>query len=174
MNYLFELLKISVSGILVLIVTYFILSKMIENSERRRYFEMKKESVKTLTPIKLTAYERLALLLERINPESLVVRVQQPGMSARMLHLALIATIKEEFDHNVAQQIYVSDTVWLMVRGAKENLLQFINTVASQVPDDMSGMDLGKAIIQKYDDTDDATPIQAALEGLKREVRGFQ
>ena len=61
-----------------------------------------------------------------------------------------------------------------MVRGAKENLLQFINTVASQVPDDMSGMDLGKAIIQKYDDTDDATPIQAALDGLKREVRGFQ
>ena len=174
MNTILEIVKMSASGILVLIMAYFILDRFFRNAERKRYFEMKKEAAKALNPIRLTAYERLALLLERLNPDSLVVRVQSPGMSAQMLHQALITTIREEFDHNVTQQIYVSNDVWLMVRGAKENLLQFINTVASQMPDNVPAVELAKIIIEKYNDTENATPIQAALEGLKREVRGFQ
>lgn len=176
MDVLLDILRLSVSGVLVFIASYFILNKMLENAERRRYFELKKESIKLLSPIKLTAYERLALLLERLNPESLVVRVQTPGMDAKTLHYALITTIREEFDHNVTQQVYVSNNVWLMVRGAKENLLQFINTVSSQIPNDVPAIELGKLIIEKYNDTDEnsATPIEAALEGLKREVRSFQ
>ena len=174
MNTLLEIIKLSVSGILVLIMAYVLISNYIKSAERRRYFELKKETAKTLNPVRLTAYERLALLLERINPDSLVIRVQTPGMSAKMMHMALITTIREEFDHNVTQQIYVSGNVWLMVRGAKENLLQFINTVASKMPEDAPGVELGKLIIEKYNDVEGATPIEAALEGLKQEVRGFQ
>ncbi len=174
MNFIIEILKISASGILVLIMAHLVLERIFKNEERKRYAEMKKEAAKALNPVRLTAYERLALLLERLNPESLVVRVQTPGMSAAMLHLALITTIREEFDHNVTQQIYVSNNVWLMVRGAKENLLQFVNTIASQLPDDIPAVELGKIIIEKYNETENATPIQAALEGLKQEVRGFQ
>lgn len=174
MNIILEILKISASGILVLIMAYVILDRFFKNAERKRYFEMKKEAAKALNPVRLTAYERLALLLERINPESLIVRVQTPGMSAKMLHLALITTVREEFDHNVTQQIYVSNNVWLMVKGAKENLLQVINTIASQMPDNVPAIDLAKLIIEKYNEGEGSTPIQAALEGVKQEVRGFQ
>lgn len=174
MNFILEILKISASGIVSVIMAYIILEHFFKNAERKRYFEMKKEAAKALNPVRLTAYERLTLLLERLNPESLVIRVQTPGMTVQMLHYALITTIREEFDHNVTQQIYVSGNVWLMVKGAKENLVQFINTVASQMPDNESAIVLGKVLIEKYNDTENATPIQAALEGLKQEVKGFQ
>lgn len=174
MNIILEIVKMSASGILVLIMAYLVLDRFFRNAERKRYFEMKKEAAKTLDPIRLTAYERLALLLERLNPENLVVRVQTPGMTAQMLHLALITTIREEFDHNVTQQIYVSNNAWLMVRGAKENLLQFVNTIASQMPDNVPALELGKIIIEKYNESEGANPIEAALEGLKQEVRSFQ
>lgn len=174
MNMIIEIVKMSASGILVLIMAYIILDRFFRNAERKRYFEMKKEAAKALNPIRLTAYERLALFLERINPESLILRTQAPGMSSQMLHLALITTIREEFEHNVTQQIYVSNDVWLMVRGAKENLLMFINTIASQMPDNVPAVELGKVLIEKYNESESATPIQAALEGLKKEVRGFQ
>lgn len=174
MEYLLDIVKISVSGVLVLIATYFLINRMFENAERKRYYELKKEAAKTLNPIRLTAYERLALLLERLKPEALVLRLQIPGMTAHDLHMALLTTIREEFDHNVTQQIYVSGNVWLMVRASKDNLVQFINTVAAQIPDDVPGVEFGKMLIQKYDEGETASPLDTALEGLKREVKSFQ
>ncbi|MBQ0029938.1 MAG: hypothetical protein MJZ24_00330 [Paludibacteraceae bacterium] len=173
MHTILEIIKLSSSGILVLLMAYFLLDKFFKNQERKRYMEVKLQAAKALDPVRLTAYERLALLLERINPDSLVVRVQMPGMSAKTLHMALITTVREEFDHNVTQQIYVSADLWLLIKAAKENLLQVINTIASQMPDDIPAIELGKVIIEKYNETETATPIETALEGLKREVRSF-
>lgn len=159
---------------MVLVMAHIILERFFKNEERKRYAEMKIAAAKALNPVRLTAYERLALLLERIEPESLILRVQAPGMTAKTLHLALVTTIREEFEHNVTQQIYVSPNVWMMVRGAKENLLQCVNTISSQMPDNVPAIELAKVIIERYNATENATPIQAALDGLKQEVRSFQ
>lgn len=175
MAILLEIIKISISGILVLIATYILINRMFENAERKRYFEIKKETAKTLNPIRLNAYERLALLLERLKPDALILRVQVPGMTAHDLHMTLLTVIREEFDHNLTQQIYVSGNLWMMISGSKDHLVQFINTIAQQVPDDVPGLEFGKMIIQSYANIEnDVTPIEAALEGLKREVKSFQ
>ena len=134
---------------------------------------MKKESAKALTPVKLTAYERLALFLERMKPESLLIRTQLPNMKVHDLHVALLNTIREEFEHNVTQQIYVGNDVWLLTRNAKDSLIQLINSIASDMPDDLPALELSKMIIERYNAVNE-TPIDLALSALKSEVKSFK
>jgi len=172
LNFLLELLKITIPGLLVLLAAYYVMDKMVKNDERRRYYELKRETAKVLSPVRLTAYERFALFLERINPESLILRVQLPGMKVQDLHMALLATIREEFEHNVSQQIYISPELWLVIRNAKESLVQFINTYSAKVPDDLPAIELAKVLIESYNGIENS-PIDIALGVLKAEVKAF-
>lgn len=171
-DFLLELAKITIPGVLVLLATYYVLRDLMKNEERNRYYATKKETAKTLNPIRLTAYERLALFLERIQPDSLILRVQQSGMKSKDLHIALLSTIREEFEHNVTQQIYVSNDVWIVTKNAKESIVQLVNTCASEVPDDLPAIELSKIIIERYGSID-TTPLDIALNMLKAEVKSF-
>ncbi|MBR3520840.1 MAG: hypothetical protein IKN77_12110 [Paludibacteraceae bacterium] len=173
MNFLLEIAKITIPGILVLLAAYYVLRDLLRNAERTRFYEMKKESAKALTPVKLTAYERLALFLERMKPESLLIRTQMPNMTVHELHIALLNTIREEFEHNVTQQIYVGNDVWLLTRNAKDSLIQLVNSIASDMPDDMPALELSKMIIERYNAVNE-TPIDLALSALKSEVKSFK
>lgn len=173
LNFFLEIAKITIPGLLVLFATYRVLRDLLRNAERNRYYEIKKETAKTLNPIRLTAYERIALLLERMKPESLLLRVQAPGMNVLGLHMALLATIREEFEHNVTQQIYVSTELWLLTKNAKESLVQLINSSAADMPDELAAMELSKIIIERYAAVDN-TPIDMALAALKDEVKSFR
>jgi len=173
MDYILEILKISASGILVLWAAYYMLKKLLDNEENRRRYELRKETAKLLTPIRLTAYERFALFLERINPESMLLRIQQSNMNAGGLHLALLTCIREEFEHNVSQQIYISPELWSFIKGAKENLIQFINVCSSRIESDMPAIELSRIIIEGYNSIDNQ-PTKVALDFLKKEVKAFQ
>ncbi|MBR0502894.1 MAG: hypothetical protein IJJ77_06590 [Paludibacteraceae bacterium] len=171
-EFLLDIAKIAIPGVLVLLATYYVLNNLLKNEERNRYYNLRKETAKTLNPIRLTAYERLALFLERIQPDSLLLRVQQNGMKAKELHLALLTTIREEFEHNVTQQIYVSNDVWIVTKNAKESIVQLVNTCASEVPDDLPAIELSKIIIERYGSIE-TTPVDMALNMLKSEVKSF-
>jgi hypothetical protein len=93
---------------------------------------LKTKASKISLPVRLQAYERLALLMERIAPAALVLRISRPGISLFQLQLEMINSIHEEFEHNLSQQIYVSTDCWSLVRSAVEQTIQQINvTVAS-------------------------------------------
>ena len=170
MNFLFDIIKISISGILVLITAYYMLQTLLKNEEKKRYYEMRKDTIKTMNPLRLNAYERFAIFLERINPESMILRIQLPGMTVADLHLALLANIREEFEHNVSQQIYVSPELWKFIKDAKEGLIQFINNCSSNIPDELPAIELAKMVIERYNSIEDA-PTVVALDFLKIEVR---
>ncbi|MEE1062263.1 MAG: hypothetical protein UH071_01215 [Paludibacteraceae bacterium] len=170
MDVILDILKFSVSGILVFLATFFVLKNLLDNREKERRHQMRIETGKILTPIKLTAYERLVLFLERIKPESMVVRIQYPTMKAGDLHLMYIQQVREEFEHNVSQQIYVSEDLWRFVIAAKESLLQFINTCSESVPNDVPAVELSKILIEKYNETENP-PIDIALVVLKNEIK---
>lgn len=172
MDLLLEILKITIPGALVFLATYLTQKKMFENEDRKRLYELKKRTAKKLTPVKLTAYERLALLLERISLESMIIRINRPGMTAMDLHSAMLATIREEFEHNVTQQIYVSSELWLVIKNARERLVQFINMYASQAPADISSIDFAKVLIEEYNKEPDS-PIDIAMRMLKNEVKSL-
>ncbi len=171
-DFILELAKVTIPGLLVLLAAYYVLRDLLKNEERKRYYEMRRETAKTLNPIKLTAYERLAMFLERIRPDSLIMRVQTANMTCGELHLLLLTTIREEFEHNVTQQIYVGKDVWLVTKNAKESMLQLVNTCASEIPNKLPSIELAKVIIEKYGELEDS-PIDIALSILKNEVKSL-
>jgi hypothetical protein len=98
--------------------------------------------------LKLHAYERLVLFADRIALPNLISRVNQPGMNAREMQLLLTQTIRQEFEHNVTQQIYVTADAWSAVRNLKEQNMLIINQVASYLPETATGMDLNKSLME--------------------------
>src|SRR5450432_206117 len=102
----------------------------------------------TVTPQKLQAYERLILLTDRISLPSLISRSNQPGLNVREMQNLLVQTIRQEFDHNITQQIYVSPEAWDAIRNFKEQNLLIINQVAYYLPATASGEDLNKSLLE--------------------------
>jgi hypothetical protein len=100
------------------------------------------------TPLKLQAYERLILLADRIALPNLINRCNQPGLGVREMQNLLVQTIRQEFDHNITQQIYVSPEAWDAIRNLKEQNLLIINQVSSYLPEHASGQDLNKSLLE--------------------------
>lgn len=108
----------------------------------------KPETSHASTPLKLQAYERLILLADRIALPNLVSRCNQAGLTVREMQNLLIQTIRQEFDHNITQQIYVSPEAWDAIRNLKEQNLLIINQVSSYLPDSATGQDLNKSLLE--------------------------
>jgi hypothetical protein len=106
------------------------------------------EGAPASTPLKLQAYERLILLADRIALPNLISRCNQPGLNVREMQNLLVQTIRQEFDHNITQQIYVSPEAWDAIRNLKEQNLLIINQVASYLPETTSGQDLNKSLLE--------------------------
>jgi len=98
--------------------------------------------------MQLQAYERLILLTERIALPNLISRTNEPGVNGKEMQLMLTHTIKQEFDHNITQQLYVSTEAWEAVRNLKEQNIHIVNQVASFLPQDVSGTDLNKQLLE--------------------------
>ena len=97
--------------------------------------DMKIASMKMIVPLKIQACERFVLFLERSQLPVLVKRVYAPGVAKDAFHIALLQSVEEEFEHNLAQQLYVSNDAWTAVKNAKEELVNQINTTFSKADD---------------------------------------
>lgn len=102
----------------------------------------------TTRNLRLQAYERLTLLVDRIALPNLISRVNQSGISAREMQLLLTRSIKEEYDYNITQQIYVSSEAWNAVKNLKEQNMLAVNQLASVLPPHATGMDLNKLLLE--------------------------
>jgi len=167
-----DILKIVLPALLVLLTAYLLLNKLLRSEEKRRNFELRKEALNTLTPIRLRAYERLILVLERTTPATLIVNVAKPDMKNIDLQTQLLASIRQEFSHNLSQQIYVSDEIWTYIRSAQESLLRLVNSCAAQCNPANSASELAERVIQVYG-ASEQTPTEIAIDKLKKEVRVY-
>jgi hypothetical protein len=118
----------------------------------------------------LQAYERLILLMERTNLSDLITRTHKSGMSARMLHSELLKTIRNEFDHNIAQQLYVTNKSWDSLKTAKEETIKTINIAASHVSDTAPAMELVNVLFDIITKVE-RLPTEIATDMLKMEAR---
>jgi hypothetical protein len=170
MNDILEILKYVLPAGVVFATSYYLIKTFLDNEYKKELMESKRAHKNIVTPIKLQAFERISILLERINPSSMVMRVHKQGMTARQLQRDLLETIRTEFEHNLSQQIYISNPTWESVRAAKEETIKIINLAASRVPEGGSGLDLAKVILELITHVE-KMPHQVALENLKREVK---
>jgi hypothetical protein len=165
-----DILKYILPSGIVFATAFFLLRSFLENENRKKMLDMKITQQNSTLPVRLQAYERIILLLERISPGSLVMRVTQPGMTAFQLQTALIQNVRDEFEHNVAQQIYISPTAWDLTKNAKEETIKLINIAASKLKDTATALDLGSVIFELSAQTD-KLPVSNAIDYIKKEVR---
>jgi hypothetical protein len=170
MNNLFAeyLLASLASGAMLLGGVFFVIQKMLAAESRRRDIELLAEGKRITLPLRLQAYERLLLFLERISPEMLILRLQPDSDTNARLHAAMISAVRSEFEHNLSQQIYVPQVVWQQIVLAKNNLIRSINTLAMETEPDNISKQLAQNILSEYVRT--PPPTQQAIALLKKEA----
>lgn len=154
----------------MLLLTYLILSNFVENEENRRRFLIRKESSKNALPVRLQAFERLTLFLERITPSNILVRVSSKNLTVRDYQAVLLKTIRDEFEYNLSQQIYVSEEAWRMVVTAKSATVSIINNIAATINPTLPGVELSKRILEKTMEMN-AFPTRTAMNFIKKEIQ---
>ena len=170
----FNVMLMLLPSVVVFLTAYFLLRQLLETrsheAQSAAIQAVRQEDRKHTLPMRLQAYERLALFLERISPGALVFRVHKHNMTSSMLHGELLATVREEFEHNVTQQVYVSDKAWQQVKMAKEETLRIINIAYEQTGDERNGTALSQRIFETASKLAHL-PTQAAMLSLKDEIR---
>lgn len=169
MNDLTEILKYILPSLVVGAATILTIKYFFDNEQKNRQAGLRDLNRSAVTPIRLQAYERIVLFLERISPANLIIRVNATEMDARSLHRVLVHTIREEYEHNLSLQIYLSIKAWELVKNGKEELIMVINQSASEIPADGPGMDLAQKIFENYLKLE-KPPLASATDFLKREV----
>lgn len=169
MDFFLRLLGFTIPALVVFVVTYLTLRKFLEEDYKKKLVELRIESRAELTPLKLQAYERLTILMERLKPDALIMRLSDPTLNATQFKSLLEQNIKEEFGHNVAQQIYVSNQAWSVISRVKENLLIEISNAYKDMNEDSSSLDLGKAILSDLIQRNDNSNREA-IDFLKKEI----
>jgi len=168
-----ELLKYTVPAIVVLLATSLIVRRFLLSETKLKQFEMLRENQESTVRLRLQAYERLVLFVERINPRQLVPRIYQSGMTVADLQAVLIYNIRAEFEHNLSQQIYVSRTVWNAVRQVKEQELNMINSIVQQLNPEDSAKELHKRIVDYVLTLEGELPTDAALQVITEEAKSI-
>jgi hypothetical protein len=170
MDELVQFLLLLIPASVVLYAVYLIVRSFIQKEIDLRKLEVRTRSIETILPSRLQAYERMTLFLERISPQNLLVRLNTGAMPAREFHQLLLSEIRNEYNHNVTQQVYMSADVWSLIKGAKEDLIVTINESANEIPNDGSSLDLAKKIFEKTINKG-VDPIGHALDQLKQEIQ---
>lgn len=154
----------------VLLTTIFFLRKETNKEVRIAQIELKKQRQEYFLPNRVEAYQRALLLMERIHPGSLVMRLHNAGLPAKALQAEFLKAIREEYDHNVAQQLFVSPLAWQMVKDSKEETIKIINIAGNQMQATSTGIDLSSKIFEIVAEIGQL-PTEITVEYLKKELQ---
>jgi len=170
MEVLLDLIKVLLPAALVLYAMYLTVNSFLKRDFERRLVDIKLKNTDIILPLRLQAYERMCLFLERITPNSLIIRTNNSDFSAPEFHQLLLSEIREEFAHNLSQQVYMSDEAWYQVKGATEEVVVLINNAAGQLGPEARSIDLARRIFETMI-AEELDPTGRALRVLKNEVR---
>ncbi len=168
MDYTFELVKYILPAGIVFITAYYLVKNFLDHESKKRSIDLKLANQSLITPIRLQAYERVVLFLERINPNSMVMRLNKVG-TASNFQGELLTTIRSEFEHNLSQQIYMSSRAWEEIVKGKEETIKLINIAGGKVSADASALELAQAVITLSSQLSQL-PTKSAIEFIKKEI----
>lgn len=165
-----EILKYTIPALVVFATAYVLLKMMLDDRLLQHQQQARAEATRVVTPIRLQAYERLMLLCDRVSVPNLLLRIRMPGMSAVTLKSALLLAIRQEFEHNTSQQVYVSQTLWGILSAAKEETLGLVLKAAAdldlQAPDEV----MVQRLLAAVDAYEGADPLHKAAIAIRLEV----
>lgn len=170
MEPIWDLLKIIIPAGIVLYAMFLTVKTMLQKQNEAKIIEIKAKNKEIVLPIRLQAYERMSLFLERISPDQVIKRVQTNDMNVAELQYLLLNEIREEYNHNLSQQVYMSDEAWKIIKNAKEELIMVVNQSAKDLEPESKSIELVKKIyeesLEKKIDS-----IEYGLSFLKNEIQ---
>ncbi|UZR93540.1 hypothetical protein [Chondrinema litorale] len=170
MDAFFEILKFTLPSAVVLFGVYMLFKTSLENLLELQHMNKSGERTKEILPLRLQAYERIILLLERITPNNLIVRLSDNNFNVVQFQNLLVQEIREEFNHNLSQQIYMSNEAWEVTRKTKEEIIALINESAKDLNKEAPSIELSKKIFQNVLDSQNDL-VSNNLQFIKNEVR---
>ncbi len=170
MNSLIEILKIALPAGLVLFGMYLTATSFIKKDLVDKELQIKAETTKTLLPIRLQAYERMCLFLERIAPNNLLLRLSGRASNVAEFQQILLNDIRDEFSHNLSQQVYMSDEAWTAVKNTMNEISALINLVTRELDPASAPIELSKKLFEVVI-SKGISPTDEALRIVKDEFR---
>lgn len=159
----------TVAGVLTVSVGYYLIKSDIEKYFRLRFASAKKDERTQLFSLRLQAHERLIVFVERINPSNLFLRLYVPGISIQELQSLVLNEIRSEYQHNITQQLYVSERIWNVVRKLKDDTLAMVNHAVQGLIEPATGKDLSKKVLQHMAEIAD-NPYDLTLDLIKKDI----
>lgn len=163
-----EILAYTIPSLITGGVAYFLFTAHFKDQQNTRRWLLQKDTKSATLPLRLQAYERMTLFMERINPSQLMVRIHPVSEDKKEYSNFVITQIEQEFEHNIAQQIYISDECWSIIVTAKNATIQLIRMAAAANEKVTHADGLREAVIS--DLIDKPSPSSAALAMIKNEV----
>lgn len=166
-----EIAKYTTPALIVFFTAYFTLTAYMRKEAAEKVIELKMKRDKEIIMLRLQAYERLALFLERIAFISVIERVRTPEMNAASLQYAVAQTIQDEYEYNLSQQIYVSPSLWKLITQSKDEMIKTVNLIGGQVPSESSAGQFINVLLSGIKNANAAMPNEQALDFLKAECK---
>jgi hypothetical protein len=172
MDLLSDFLKLIVPAGLVLYGMYLTVKLLLEREADRHRFDVQARYTETVVPIRLQAYERMVLFLERISPNNLLLRLGGSSTTVLEFQQRLLQEIRDEYNHNLSQQVYMSQVVWDQIQAAMNDVMILINQASGDTRPDAPAIDLSKRIFERIIQLD-KQPTSIALKTLKEEIQAM-
>jgi len=170
MEVFYDLLKITIPAAIVGYLAYILVRSFLQSKLDEVSFAMRQKNQEVVMPIRLQAYERVCLLLERISPANLVQRLNNGEYTASEFQQILIHEIREEFNHNLSQQVYMSSEAWTYVTSSVEQVISEVNAASNVLKKDASSIDLAKMILEN-ESQKEVHILTESLDFVKKEIQ---
>lgn len=165
-----EILKFTIPALAALGATYLIHYLQNEKLEKETSNKMKLNAQDKVLPLRLQAYERCVLFLERIQPYSIFPRLNPHNRTLGNFHELMLKEINEEFEYNVVQQLYVSPIAWKMLVNTKNTYIKLIDDLAAKYAPQEPALELANAILLAMKEEETAPPFKTTIEFFKKEL----
>ena len=167
-----DLLKILLPAGLVLYLAYLLVRTFLQKQMDEIAMGIRQKNQETVTPIRLQAYERIILLLERTTPAHLIPRLSSDDYTAKEFQHILIHEIRNEFNHNLSQQLYMSVAAWTYVTSSIEQIISLINSSAMTLDEGSKASELSKVILENSHKEGEQLSMQA-IQFIKEEIQSI-
>lgn len=172
MELIADLLKLTIPAALVLYGMFLTVKLLLEREAARHQNDVKTRYTETVVPVRLQAYERMVMFLERISPHNLLVRLNGSATTVLDFQQRLLQEIRDEYNHNLSQQVYMSQNVWDEIQAAMNDVTILINQASGDTHPDAPALELSRRIFERIVQRE-TQPTARALKAVKDEIQAM-
>lgn len=169
-SYFLDILRTVISGLILIVAAFYLLKPYLDNLEKHPAQIINPNAADRQLSLQLQAYERLLLFVDRTNPANLLPRLNDPEYLAAELHYQVLGEIRNEFQHNITQQLYVSPTAWEIVKRIKNDTVSLANSAIKVLPPHASALEFSKLILGQMAKMEN-NPYDVAAALIRDEAR---